>query len=68
MPETELGPAAEPYVNDHGAVPVNAMLMVEEVPEQMVAFPEMVAVGKGLTVAATDVLVLVVQPLLVAST
>lgn len=68
MLDTGLEPAADPYVNAQGAVPVNAMLKIPFAPVHTVASPLIVAVGPSPMVATTAVLEAVVQPLSVAST
>lgn len=68
MLDTGLEPAAEPYVNDQGAVPVKAMLTIPVAPAHTAALPLIVAVAPLFTVAVTAVLGVEVQPLPVAST
>lgn len=68
MLDTGFEPAADPYVNDQGVVPVKAMLNVPVAPVHTVALPLIVAVAPLLTVATTAVRGVEVQPLPVAST
>ena len=50
IPVIETGVMPSVYVMFHGCAPVKITLRFEPAPAQMVAVPEMVAVGKGLTV------------------
>ena len=64
---TITGVVPSVYVMDQGWLPVRFIVIVVEVPLQIVAVPLMLAVGRGLTImVVVDVLTVPQEPLVIA--